>query len=453
MNLNCFCAPPPLLMISNPHNYLRHEIAEMAKGRRERDRPKAAPGSLYNPNKRVKLSYDSESEGDAAEEEKNATVEDLKAPQDGDQRDSTGAKDQLYSSAHVDATPPEQDLPVASTETLLEDEQDGEDQEGEADSANHRRKNHHTGQLHALGALSWEQEGDEEDDGGSPDPAMEYLRAVRLERQTIPHVLSGSHLQAHANDYGDDFAGFAKDHAVIGAPDAPIQRRECSSDPREAFTSALKKRFSNQRHQLHLPPSSKAVAALEKKHPITLSRKNENDTAKWLEILASTPPVPAQVRSLDQDCVFTLLELIQNNYLQRQKDVNLITSAWIWSLLARLDEVGTMDNDQVYPIRAFGKKAVLVQVSFRSSEAATQLEELANAEAGASKVQSQEVFKDSAQINVDGSGIEVNKQGADRENTLATLDTILVIVGDVFGQRDLLEFRQPWEVDKDLPKG
>jgi hypothetical protein len=30
-------------------------------------------------------------------------------------------------------------------------------------------------------------------------------------------------------------------------------------------------------------------------------------------------------------------------------------------------------------------------------------------------------------------------------NTLATLDMILTIVGQVFGQKDLLQFRQTWE--------
>ena len=161
---------------------------------------------------------------------------------------------------------------------------------------------------------------------------------------------------------------------------------------------------------------------------------------------------------MSEETVFGLLELIQEHYLKRQTEINKITSAWIWSLLAKLDEVGLMNNDQVYAVRALGKKAVLVLVSLRSSEAAQLLEDLSEADGGAADPQDAASQKDSEKRKgkVDGGSVNLQsqatkkepaQQAAGRENTLATLDAILVIVGDIFGQRDLLEFRQPWEIE------
>ena len=45
----------------------------------------------------------------------------------------------------------------------------------------------------------------------------------------------------------------------------------------------------------------------------------------------------------------------------------------------------------------------------------------------------------------DASTPDTSEKASDTENTLATLDMILTIVGEVFRQRDLLEFRRPWE--------
>ena len=145
-------------------------------------------------------------------------------------------------------------------------------------------------------------------------------------------------------------------------------------------------------------------------------------------------------------------------FLVRAKDIVTITSSWIWSLLTRLDDVGTMNNDQVAIVREFGKKAVLVQLSLHDPAAAQQLEAI---EAG-----SDTEAKNDAKIKVlekDTAETENNERETNsaskgaleesvaRQNTLATLDMIITLVGDSFGQRDLLEFRQPWIIHKDEP--
>jgi len=163
---------------------------------------------------------------------------------------------------------------------------------------------------------------------------------------------------------------------------------------------------------------------------------------------------------MQQSAALRLIGDISKRYLVRGTDIAAHISAWIWSLLARLADVGTMNNDQVWRIRELGRQAILVQLSFQDPSAAEQLELVASQGESAtapvdsgSSVEPHMKHRMSADAidDVAGGSDQVRK-GADvtdldpglRQNTLATLHTIIVVVGEAFGQRDLLEFRQTW---------
>jgi hypothetical protein len=273
-----------------------------------------------------------------------------------------------------------------------------------------------------------------------------------------------SHSDLYDNGIGDT-RGHYEDGAYVAAPTTgPTipEGAKTTVEPQEAFTKALKDRFLEQRRQLHVKLSAEARAKLDERHPTSLPKNNNKAYANWLRILKNTAPQSNHIRAMEQAGVIRVLELIQTRFVQREKDITLIMSAWIWSLLARLDDVGTMDGDRIALLREFGKKAVLVQLSFRDPEAAAQLEEISAVESDDRP--SKHTTKDSENTNSgtseDRSASKPNDTASgarkadrpdetksyvvQRTNTLATLDTIIVLVGDVFGQRDLLEFRQPW---------
>jgi len=233
-------------------------------------------------------------------------------------------------------------------------------------------------------------------------------------------------------------------------------------DPQEAFTDALKKRFLAQREHMHVGPSMTALASLDDKHPTNCSSGNNRAYAEWTRLLKTTAPLPVQVRSMDQDSAFALLAMIRRMYLARGKDLEKVTSAWVWSLLARLDDVGTMNNDQVFELRELGKKAVLVQLSFTDAAAAQQLEAVAADEkakaAGRPEITITEEDldqrnNDAAQTSTDHIDDESDVKGIShaRQNTLASLDIIITVIGEAFGQRDLLEFRRMWQSSEEKP--
>lgn len=167
--------PRPLLNLQDVSPF------DMPK-RRERDRPKAAPGSLHNPHKRVLLSYDSEDEGGGEQETPTAhehpeVAEEACPGAVNDEEEQMLEETEVVRNAHEaqeDGVPPEAD-PAAN-------KVDKEQSKHNYEPRRVTRRNETTGQWTALGSLSyqWDDDYDEEEEYDSTEEdAMAYLRAVR----------------------------------------------------------------------------------------------------------------------------------------------------------------------------------------------------------------------------------------------------------------------------------
>lgn len=289
----------------------------------------------------------------------------------------------------------------------------------------------------------------------------------RSERQDMPMVFKAPNTYSNEEIYesGDgDSRGFYEDGAYVArgslGPQLP-EAEKVDVEAQEAFTKALKQRFLKQRDQMHLSPAPDALAALDERHPISFPEKSNKAYAEWRRLVRTSVPQPAQIQAMQQPEIFRLVELIHKHYLVRETEIPRNVSTWIWSLLARLGDVGAMDNDQVWMMRQLGRKAVLVQVSFNDSAAAEELERVAAQEITERRLSdglaprppeksSKELatLRNSDAPTADDTGSQATKSdevSKTRQNTLATLDMIIVLVGEVFGQRDLLDFRQPWK--------
>lgn len=290
----------------------------------------------------------------------------------------------------------------------------------------------------------------------------ELTSHCRAERQSLPAVLAASRSDEYEELYESglgDNRGYASEGTYVARPALGPTMPESAKltvEPQEAYTNALKERFHRQRKQMHFGPSKSGSASLDEAHPVTFPTGNNKVYANWTRLLKTTAPLPAQIRAMDQETVYALLAMVQRIFLVRGKDLAKATSAWIWALLARLDDVGTLSNDQVFEIREFGKKAVLVQLSLHDPAVAQQLDAIGeDAKVGAMESSEIEIAEADLEISKDGEHAEVDiatvneDENNTRENTLATLDMIINIVGEVFGQRDLLEFRHPWPKEVD----
>lgn len=197
-------------------------------------------------------------------------------------------------------------------------------------------------------------------------------------------------------------------------------------DPRDAYTQAMKVRFSGQRKLLY---SMSEAAVVNKTSAV------REPLWKLQKQLVSEGPRLQQVARMSQQAALQLLRKITESHLPREHTISVATSAWIWALLARLSEVGSMNNDQVAIVRELGKQAILVQLSLDDPTAAAQLDELS--QTGATTSDNQNRSEESGSSDDDA-----------RDVSFAALDAIIFIVGDIFGQRDLLEFRKTWELQQ-----
>lgn len=167
----------------------------MTKRRRERDKPKSGPESLYNPNKRVLLSYASDEEEAAAGNVQEPTDVDAAEVAVDDRTlanyqmtEYLDSEDEAVLGAAIDGDGASE-LGDESTKEGDEDiEEDGEDEGTSAiqDKAIDGRgppvkRDPATQQWPTLGPVSY---GDDEDEDEEYDPeteeAMAYLRAVRF---------------------------------------------------------------------------------------------------------------------------------------------------------------------------------------------------------------------------------------------------------------------------------
>ena len=314
------------------------------------------------------------------------------------------------------------------------------------------------------------------------------------------------------------------------------------SDPQESYRQRLILRFKLLRANLRISPPAKAVAELDNDHPTGVSGNRPVYKRAWKNLLLHTEPLPTQLAVMDTTDVLRLLKIV-TGLLRRNVNVATTASRWIWTLLARIEDVGCLSNDDVSVVRELGKRAVWVSVGMESDreeydneggeefaevdveemepvsttepepaggveqrhENAPQLSEAASSqpdpraddnvdtnnkngngalndqteqhtasqqaspsdadsisvsmirdsseeaeERAAAAAEAEAVEFTNAVQEEEGEEEREEEEGEVRDepfpspNTLATLDMIITIAGEIFGQRDLLEYQELW---------
>jgi len=198
--------------------------------------------------------------------------------------------------------------------------------------------------------------------------------------------------------------------------------------------------------------------------------------------LLKSIPSPTRLNFTDKEDILILIKCC-TGLLKKGRNIDGGLSVWIWALLARLDDVGELTNPEVSVVRELGKRAARIMESHGESrglmilgapdESGSQLnsevqpmavnenEEKTTHEV--KEVDELEVRKarllalmesDSLSAPVEHANddddddvaskpsMEAHMESTEDRNTHATLDMIILVVGEMFGQRDLLEHRE-----------
>lgn len=301
--------------------------------------------------------------------------------------------------------------------------------------------------------------------------------------------------------------GFYHEGAYTALPTAPkdLASPRYDVEAQRTYYDSLLLRFAVIRATLKCTPPLSAIESLTSSHPISfLNSKRAH--SEWKRLVSRTDPQMAQIACMDIDSLLRLLRLLTGLMpaMTRSRSVERIRrfGAWAWATLGKCREVGQLGNEEVGEIRELGKIAAGALYGFKdrsgivygdpeqaAGKAAPEDEEDlasssidkndqtthalddsgdANKQGQADKVEETVLLDMSTRRTADQALEEAKKrleeelyeddeapEDSDLEDELdfenrarATLNMILTIIGELYGQRDLLDLRDVWVVDE-----
>lgn len=180
----------------------------------------------------------------------------------------------------------------------------------------------------------------------------------------------------------------------------------------------------------------------------------------------SSDPHPVQVACLDMETVLELVKLLRMKLslflLNQDRTIVARVGVWIWAVLGKCRDRGEMSSEDIGELRGLAQRAVRIlekldreaqgeRWSLDSEGEASNEDEAAQQSKGETDMGSRPPV---AQLGDEGK--QTGQDAAVREAADAveemdcprlrriTLDVIITVVGEVYGQRDLLEQRQKW---------
>jgi regulator of vacuolar morphogenesis len=278
---------------------------------------------------------------------------------------------------------------------------------------------------------------------------------------------------------------------------------ELYPDTQTSYYNLLRHRFLLLRSTLRCSPPAEAINALDDDHPISLPRNAVAAHKAWRRLLVTVDPQMVQLACMDMESVLEVLEILARmvSDVVRSEDTQRVRriGAWAWGLLGKCWEVGQLSTQEVGIIRNLGKRAATILQKVQELESKLSQEEAdwsvseeektdtsaeaqqestgqdekeatqgalevmepqcssmpdaspEQSELGAAKARLQARLQGAADTvetsaNSDYEGYEDYEEDYEEptKQTHVLLDMIITVVGEFFGQRDLLETREVW---------
>lgn len=337
----------------------------------------------------------------------------------------------------------------------------------------------------------------------------ETIEVEQVKTEETVHGIreASAHPKDQAGTYVD---GVFVARATPAAPSTSPDTTSAYPEAQQSYYTLLRHRFLLLRSILKCTPPPTSIPLLDNSHPISLPRHSKIARKEWRRLLLSVDPQTVQLACMDMETVLGVLGIMARLMSENVRSGDVVRvrriGAWAWGLLGKCREVGQLGTEEVGEIRDLGKRAVKILGKMREDERAVeedeesvdgdqdeedgeqaegQVEEQAEVhveEAGTGGVGEQAASAESAAQDHDIKDVEAENttdeleaakarlqakiQGhvdendqvqahSDREENLgdvamqtrAMLDMIITVVGEYYGQRDLLEAREIWQIN------
>ncbi|CAF9916851.1 MAG: hypothetical protein GOMPHAMPRED_001122 [Gomphillus americanus] len=264
----------------------------------------------------------------------------------------------------------------------------------------------------------------------SVSEALGYLRSVRSEASAIPHLLVAEE-KPNVDDEKWSHLGYYEDGTYTGT--APYEELQPSmSATQQAYYDGLRLHFAATRSKLAQSPPLLTISPVNSSAVLNPSSSH----AQYLHGFLYKSPIPRELAKASQEAVMTGLRryaaIMNKRNFQQGEEENSHLGAWGWALLAKCRELGQLDSEDVSTIREVAKAAIRLTNKIRISPVPS----MECPEDG--EVQDESKIEEEASIS------QNDPIGAGDSSAVATLDILITIIGEEFGQRDLLEGRQVW---------
>ncbi|KAL2810411.1 hypothetical protein BJX63DRAFT_402224 [Aspergillus granulosus] len=291
--------------------------------------------------------------------------------------------------------------------------------------------------------------------------------------------------------------GVYSDGVYIGLTLSKPIANEGFSEAQASYYNLLHHRFLLLRSILKCTPPPEAISALDDSHPISFPRHSKTAQREWRRLLLTVDPQMVQLACMDMETVLGVMIIVARLMSENVRSGNAALvrriGAWAWGLLGKCRDYGQLGAQEIADIRELGKRAMRILLKLREekemqhdgeedgddsdvdmgdyedaqaaekggvpndtistpgldqacAEKDIDAEELerakarleARVQAAGNEPKSQEIRQEEGEIEDDATAIDVRTQ------TRAMLDMIIMVVGEYYGQRDLLEAREIW---------
>ncbi|TPR08072.1 hypothetical protein CAN33_0017010 [Aspergillus niger] len=219
---------------------------------------------------------------------------------------------------------------------------------------------------------------------------------------------------------------------TTAAPAANVAE-EAISDAQSSYYNLLHHRFLLLRSILKCTPPSEAIAGLDESHPISLPRHSRNARKEWRRLLLAVDPQTVQLACMDMESVLGVLEIMARLMSEnvRSGDAQRVQriGAWAWGLLGKCRDVGQLGTEEDHDMQDVEEEKPATEEELEAAKARLQAK-LAGGE-------------DQPTVTEPEAGNE-NPANEAATQTRAMLDMIITVIGEYYGQRDLLGARELW---------
>jgi len=278
---------------------------------------------------------------------------------------------------------------------------------------------------------------------------------IRSEAKGVPIILTApiaGALQAELED-GEEIedGGYYSDGAYTAINHTTVAEFPSLPPAQIRYYDSLITQFKLLQASLRCSPPLSAVESLRPDQFVSFPENNHTVRAQWEQHMLSTDPHPVQLACMD---AYTIVGLVQFLGMRLEKmlcikdEVKVArVGAWIWAVLGKCQDRGELAGEEIGDLRELAQLSLHLQRAHHETSAKIEKEDGSEEEAAQ---RDESGVMDTPGTTSSNSAVllpteRIEQDDTSRQKLLSTtFDTIVTIVGEIYGQRDLLDLRAKW---------